>query len=212
MKDHPMLFSGPLVRAILEGRKTQSRRLVTKATSDVSPRIFDGCDLANAWVDPGLGGGAYLKAKVTDENLGVFGTTQRIRCRVTIGDRIWGREAWHTDETDLELARSQHEDAVSLSPIYYRATAEPDAPDAGWIWRPSIHMPRWASRITLDVTDVRAERVQDISEEDAKADGTAGRDEFQGLWDSIYTKPGQRWEDNPWVWVYTFRGLEVANG
>lgn len=207
MKDHPMLFSGPLVRAILEGRKTQSRRLVTKATAFTGTGIrWDACDLSKAWVDPGLGAGAYLKAPATGDG---FEIVDRIHCRVEIGDRIWCRETWHTDEVDLDFARSQHEDVVSLSPIYYRATAEPDAPDAGWIWRPSIHMPRWASRITLDVTDVRVERVQGISEEDARAEGTTGRDEFQEIWDSIYTKPGQRWGDNPWVWVYEFK---VTNG
>ena len=133
------------------------------------------------------------------------------------GDQLWVRESWayHPDGKDKE--------------ILYRAT------DSGWDdnntglrWKPSIHMPRWASRIQLEVTDVRVERVQEISEEDAKAEGISDggclncgnssdpeacgcdypkpdfRDSFANLWDSINAKRGYSWESNPYVWVVEF--------
>jgi hypothetical protein len=97
---------------------------------------------------------------------------------------------------------------------------EPDFCEAGngnEKWRPSIHMPRWASRITLEVTDVRVERVQEISEEDAKTEGVTPsivgewwdhlkyRAGFQTLWNSINEKRGFGWDENPWVWVVEFK-------
>jgi len=186
MKERPILFSGPMVRAILEGRKTQTRRVV---------KPQPGCDPRD------------------DEHLDMG------RCPYgQPGDRLWVREAWHTDERDLEYARAKHEDAMSDSPIYYRADPEND--NAGCTWRPSIHMPRWASRITLEITRVRVERLQEISEKDAIAEGAdpylhpvhPGReglrhvDGFRSLWESI-NGPGS-WDANPWVWVIEFKRVE----
>lgn len=184
MKYHPILFSGPLVRAILEGRKTQTRRLVKRIDG-----VYD------------------------------FGRS------VSVGDRLWVRETWHTDEPDLALARAQHEDALSPSPIFYRASpAVREFRNAGWRWRSSIHMPRWASRIALEVTDVRVQRAHEITAEDVRAEGVEESDiekwrkwvhkndapgsAFAELWSSIYTKPGERWGDNPLVWAYTFRRVK----
>ena len=121
------------------------------------------------------------------------------------GDRLWVRETW---------APSLVEGAI------YRATSKANPIR----WAPSIHMPRWACRLVLEVLTVRVERLQDITEEGAKAEGVsldwyhrdAGhgyyesyRDGFECLWNSIYGKrPGLAWEDNPWVWVTGFRKME----
>ena len=81
-------------------------------------------------------------------------------------------------------------------------------------WKPSLHMPRWASRITLEITDVRVERVQEITEKEAKAEGVLPCDGmtavywFSEAWDSLYAKKGLGWNDNPWVWVITFRRVK----
>lgn len=251
MRELPMLFSGPLIRSILNGRKIQSRRPVTKATSDVAPCIYDGCNWDRAWVDPGLGGGQYLKAKVTDESLGMCGTVQRIRCRVSIGDMLYVRETWRIGAWSVrtqEVAIDYQADGycrrewlkVPSSLVFarylfqcdedcQRSGLEPDdrgryqwkPGEAPTRWRTSIHMPRWASRITLEVTDVRVQRAHEITASDVRSEGIEERviedwrkwvhrndapgSAFAELWEGIYTKPGQRWEDNPWVWVYEFK-------
>ena len=151
-KERPIIFSGPMIRAILEGRKTQTRRIVKpNCLSKLSP----------------------------------YGRT---------GDRLWVRETWgHNPE----------------GPGYvYRSDGDFDMKFHGDRWRPSIHMPRWASRITLEVTGVRVERLQDINEEDALAEGVEHA--FRSLWESI-NGPGS-WDANPWVWVVEFRRVSDGKG
>jgi hypothetical protein len=130
------------------------------------------------------------------------------------GDRLWVRETWGDgEENNCEPG------------VYYRATDPAwDEEETGFRWKPSIHMPRWASRITLEVTGVRVERLNDISEADAETEGcraevisgTAGYDDqgvisavekFRELWESI-NGPGS-WAENPWVWVVEFERIEV---
>ncbi|MBW7932469.1 MAG: hypothetical protein H3C62_02410 [Gemmatimonadaceae bacterium] len=141
------------------------------------------------------------------------------------GDRLWVRETFQ-----YEAKTDAFEWDVRNCIIRYRATepgagpwltAEDDISDA---WRPSIHMPRWASRLTLEVTGVRVERVQDISEEDAKAEGSTvpwmykatqepvatHRAAFARLWDSINAKRAP-WSSNPWVWVVAFKPIAAAS-
>ena len=182
-KERPILFSGPMVRAILEGRKTQTRRVVK----------FDPCPSSYAMVShyDGLGNvvltdGSYLRCP--------YGQP---------GDRLWVRETWAHRRWMLG-------DASPDPTTVYRA----DSDDLRGCdrWRPSIHMPRWASRITLEVVSVRVERLQDISEEDAMAEGVAlaenyrGRlAHFAGLWEQINDLGS--WNANPWVWVVEFRKL-----
>ncbi len=183
MKERPILMSAPMVRAILEGRKTQTRRVY-------KPREVDNVE------DPH---GALFAFPTP------YGSP---------GDRLWVRETWSHDAHDLDTCRAAHEDAspgIGYGP-YYRSTEV--APDT-LRWKPSIFMPRWASRITLEVTEVRVQRLQEISEDDAKAEGcepsgSAGfataRGLYAALWDSIN---GARapWPSNPWVWAITFRRL-----
>lgn len=211
MSDKPILFSSEMVRAILGGRKTQTRRVIKPQPT------LDG----NAWAWKGYADVPHGKwweyAKVCGA------------CRCQVGDRLWVRETWcPVDDTFIEGGTKW---------VDYRATPQesethpagwnndPDSPDA-LKWWPSIFMPRWASRITLEVTDVRAQRVQEISEADAMAEGCDAyinphglctenprdymmpkdtwRDGFAKLWDSINAKRGYGWDVNPWVWVVEF--------
>lgn len=198
MPERPILFSGEMVRAILDGRKTQTRRPI----APTQPRA-DG--LWPAGRDP-----------LSDCPFGA------------IGDRLWVRETWGRYFTD----------GVGMHTVY-RADGEHERE---WLdlgrWRPSIHMPRWASRLTLRITHVRVERLQDISEEDARAEGVEPGDRlvrclqtvpcasggpsccgstvmaddyragFQRVWRSIYG--AETWDANPWVWAISFE-REVAS-
>lgn len=197
MKERPILFSGEMVRAILDGRKTQTRRPM-KPQPD--PRFCDPIwQYGSDWV-PNQCVNADLR-----------GAPSRFQCPFgQPGDRLWVRETWRMDPWNIAAE--------------YRATTsallEHIAP-----WRPSIHMPRWASRITLEIVRVSIERVQDITEEGANAEGCVDggclacgkrepcrcatsrfsrRDSFAELWRSIYGT----WSANPWVWVVEFRRVQ----
>lgn len=234
MRERPILFSGRMVRAILEGRKTQTRRVVS------SPYAAE----ADAWA-PGPGG--LWESGIRGDG-GGLARGERIRCPygrpgVT---RLWVRETWRSDAPQrVAYAADGWCGAVGNDGAGGRiflqhgwlskyATAEVGAYYGerayGMRWRPSIHMPRWASRISLEVTGVRVERLQEIAEEDAKAEGvllpeaaTAKQDTadvhgllpyravFAACWDSINGKrPGASWSANPWVWVIEFRRLPHA--
>ena len=150
-------------------------------------------------------------------------TTHRIYPRIQTGDRLWVREA-HCFDLNHWINGSRF--VSSDKPfVLYRASeaaqkAEDDVP-FGIRWRPSIHMPRWASRINLLVKDILVERVQDISVEDVLEEGTPDtgkydydpvdetrwRCEFSDLWDSINAKRGFGWDTNPWVWVIEFERI-----
>jgi hypothetical protein len=204
MSEKPILFSGPMVRAILDGRKTQTRRVLKPqppagVSRLIGPEVY--CPVA---VDRH---GDEYEGKpifgVYDED-GEFGTAIRFQP----GDRLWVREA-HAMIGPAICYRAEHEEASSGGPRVDVA------------WRPSIHMPRWASRITLEVTGVKVERLQDISEADARAEGCSGclgpnpdfpdewdpspQEEFRDLWNSI-NGPGS-WDADPWVVAIAFRVL-----
>ena len=161
MAEHPIIFTALMVRAILDGRQTQTRR--------------------------------RLKGKPP---------------KFATGDTLWVRERWTLAADDAR---------PDGFPVYL-ADGTPKAPHGPW--RSPIHMPRWASRITLEVTDVRVERVQDIGEEDAKAEGVDWEvwehggepipptSLFHELWDSINAKRGYGWDANPWVWVVSFKRIQ----
>jgi len=189
MKDHPILFSGPMVRAICEGRKTMTRRVV---------QFNKPYTWHEAWqyVYPHPGGGfIFTDAACPDTVISrmAAGREGKIPQQGKPGDRLWVRETWAQD-LDGE--------------IFYAADhlQKPSTIDK---WRPSIFMPRAVSRIALEINSVRAERLQAISESDAMAEGCPTEDyqNFRMLWDSINAKRGYGWSQNPWVWVIQFRRL-----
>jgi hypothetical protein len=184
----PILFSREMVRAILAGHKTQTRRVIKPSGKH---RDIDISLLDNPYQIQGL-----------------FKPPHKP------GDYLYVRETWHTEWT-------------YGSRIFYRAdftgtTEEVYCLDkmTKFKWQPSIHMPKAAARIFLRVTDVRAERLQDITEEDAIAEGVrigiggepyfSCRDAYLALWDSQYAKRGYPWGSNPWVYVYKFERVEVT--
>ena len=223
MKERPILFSGPMVRAILDDRKTQTRRVVkmeeraVRALANASPPLMEG-DRARWNPDDGVNAwNAWCP----------YGRP---------GDRLWVRETWAVDDDydDLTVKEIGAMRAVENPGINIWYAADSDAgvrgEGGGGKWRPSIHCFRWASRITLEVTEVRVERVQDITENDARAEGatpfpydsegdcwdaqpceTRYRTAFEYLWGTINgfgqgdaKRPGCAWSDNPWVWAVTF--------
>ena len=207
MTDRPIIFSAPMVRALLDGRKTQTRRVLKPR-----PEQND----SGLWVWP-----PDWKTGIPRYGIGVQtdaeGLVQSLeydparRLGYAPGDRLWVREAWQ---------------AENKRPPFYRA----DYPEWPGSWRSPIHMPRSASRITLVVTDVRAQRVQEISEEDAVAEGVrdisaewggqetfavpgfgchnTARMAFAELWESIHG-PGA-WARDDWVAALTFRREDAA--
>ena len=197
MKERPILFSGPMVRAILEDRKTMTRRMVKPQPTQGEIGHFGQ-------------GIPFVRGKKGD-----------IRCPYgQPGDRLWGRESgW---ERPYRTPRMMREGADTWAPYYFDADDwnEDDRADFkrwGFKRRPSIHMPRCASRILLEITSVRVERLQDISELDAWSEGCEGYDddvtggmsgyrEFSQLWEQI-NGPGS-WDADPWVWVIEFRRVK----
>lgn len=223
MSERPILFSGPMVRALLDGRKTQTRRVV------VARSAYDR-EVLNEHLPRSLtmtGDGSCLR--------GCVDYFVR-RCPYgEPGDRLWVRETWAVDDdyddlTVREIGAMRAVENPGLN-IWYAADGDAGVrgEGGGGKWRPSIHCFRWASRIDLEITEVRAERVQSITEEDARAEGvtpfpydpegdcwtaalpeTRYRTAFEYLWDSINGKrPGCAWVDNPLVWVVGFRKTEA---
>ena len=177
-KDRPILFSGPMVKAILEGRKTQTRRIAR-----LNETLLNHPDVKDSAIEAALQISPYQ-----------------------VGMCLWVRETW-----------SDYLDALTNERgVVYRAS---HGLLPGQVWKPSIHMPRWASRLTLEITDVRVERLQDISHHDAMCEGVGMESSdslkqygykagFANLWESINGKGS--WDANPWVWVIKFRRL--SNG
>jgi len=221
MKERPILFSAPMVRAILEGRKTMTRRVV-------KPQPHAGVD-AVKWQDVIItgcntqdqSGFAMMRGGVID--------SEAIRCPYgTPGDRLWVRETfWHREVFHADYLMDYRYCATEPTPPGSVDPNDYDTLEGYWRKMPSIHMPRWASRITLEVTGVRVERLHDITEEDAKKEGAqfhapdfktdfikeawerlTARTKFCSLWDSLNEKRGYGWCVNPWVWVVEFRRVD----
>lgn len=181
MADRPIPFKGPMVRAIIEGRKTQTRRVLSHANTAFNGRPWSNFvkaqtwDWNAAWVDPGPSpagnAGPYLKLPWLSGDADPWeGTTHRVYPLVQPGDRLWVREAWRAP---IAVDHLPPRDIWATTPVCYEADGS-EQPRHGIEWgryRHSMFMPRWASRITNIVESVRIERLQEITEEDAVAEG-----------------------------------------
>lgn len=184
-RERPILFSGPMVRAILEGRKTMTRRVV-------KPDIVNGLDICRidgpiAYIDWETGD-SYAPSDVAPYQP---------------GQTLWVRETWArvSDWADVDPAVGLYDGYI------YRADWGCDESPK---WRLSIHMPRSAARLFLRVTNVRLERLQEISDEDAVKEGCADLAGFRAVWDALNAKRGFGWGANPWVWVVEFERTATA--
>ena len=196
-RERPILFNAEMVRAVLAGHKTQTRRVV-------KPQFRTAFGQGVALSHPSAYS-VHVDIKTAD------GSWKWLLCPYgKPGDRLWVRETW--------AAHPQ------LADVAYRADGEEPIDSDGWIWhpkwKPSIHMPRSLSRITLEVTNVRVERVQDISTEDIIAEVLKSylrehdaecelREKFMALWNSINAKRGFGWDVNPFCWVVEFRRIDA---
>lgn len=197
MSDKGIIFSAPMIRALLDGRKTQTRRLLKDA-----PKGDWHCDR--------VGSGLRWVASPGSPSLPCL-------LPFASGDRLYVREAWRA----LRRFDSYKPRNIPVSWVHCEAdeaTGDARLAPIGRMGklRPSIFMPRWASRLWLEVRDVRVERITSISEADALAEGIDRiqfpeigdwgwpQRRFADLWTSLHTKPGERWQDNPWVVAVTF--------
>jgi len=197
IKERPILFSSAMIRAILDGRKTQTRRVIKQELVHTTSQ----CGMSVPYFK-GLGANdEFLKDKCP------FGK---------VGDSLWVRETWQR-ECDGDGSFVQYLYKTDDQDLSDWVDVETDK--AGIKWKPSIFMPRIASRLTLEITNVRVERIQDISEYDAKREGVTIPDvldcfspyktEFKKLWNGINCKRGFSWESNPFVWAIEFQRVEV---
>lgn len=256
MKERPILFSAPMVRAILEGRKTQTRRVV-------NPQPENGTALGFLIKMPNASGSCAHFHRVDEQ--GIHGQELTVHCPFgQPGDRLWVREAWRIGAWDCDIGgiavdycdaqrrewlipfatktEEPHEvferlwidccDELAAKGIQHDSDGRYNwkAGESPLRWRPSIHMPRWASRINLEITGVRVERLNDISEADALAEGIesltgdktiyhwdfpnprpnhavsgykSATAAYKELWSDIYGR--ESLDGNPWVWVVEFR-------
>lgn len=197
-RERPILFSTAMVQAILAGNKTETRRVVIPRFAHIPGSL-----------EPDGEGGITVVSSFS-------GCAPSVPCPYgDSGDLLYVREtfAMLTNGGDCEELTGPPSSLRSLHPlIYYRASdklADSDAETRGYRWRPGIHLPKWASRIWLRVEEVRVERLQEITEEGALAEGiesdwSGAINCFWGLWDSINAKRGYQWSKNPWVWVVRF--------
>ena len=230
MKDRPIIFSGEMVRAILDGKKTQTRRVV-KFMHETPKLIGQAAEHRNlnavyparekGWVfwqttRAGDGLAEFTKKAYATGLLCPYGEP---------GDRLWVKEAWYTSKKYDPLPPAKFPVEAKTIFRYLGSRAKPE-----WAGRTrsARFMPRWASRITLEIVNVRVERLQDVSDDDAKAEGfeyygeTLFKDygeilaehtaiyKYASYWDLLNARQGFLWKSNPWVWMIEFRVLGPA--
>ncbi|MGP2900547.1 hypothetical protein [Serratia ureilytica] len=220
MKERPVIFNGEMVRAILDGRKTQTRRLVPEWQRPKPYPENDGEPHYN-----------WMAVAQSDRRwgYGVFGETEEACAKElstmapcpfgNAGDRLWVRETFmDLTGTGIEATTGKFEGFAYRADTPAGSYGDEVRKEYGLKWTPSLHMPRKACRILLEITAVRVERLNDISEEDAKAEGVAPsqhiitppealyRVGFLKLWQSIYGE--ESWNANPWVWAISFRRVK----
>lgn len=197
--ERPILMSGAMVRATLDGTKTMTRRVMRRQPESTGTLLTT--PLGKLW---------YVWPHEQEQGVWVEHLCACPYGRP--GARLWVRETW----------------ALNFGQLLYRTDCHPDSFEYGTKgWKPSIHMPRWASRLLLEIVSIRVEQAQDISAQDIEAEGTPHNPmnqasyrndphqrlkDFTYLWDIINAKRGYSWESNPWVWAITFKKLELTNG
>lgn len=231
MKERGILFSAPMVQAILAGKKTQTRRIIKRQPlgTNYIQKMWGKSPDGVAFGRPGhfREAGPDYPDDASDDRKCPYGI---------VGDRLWVRETWAPlPEQEESFAMPEYEGGGGdASKICFRADERPSNDKRGGLifgvkkWRPAIHLPRWGSRITLEITNVRAERLQDISVDDARAEGVddgPGRGShlypspraargplgyvsvFRELWEQINGRGS--WSSNPWVWVVEFQRVKL---
>lgn len=226
MKERGIIFNGEMVRALLDGRKTQTRRIMKVQPERSGLGLRRVVESKN-----GIDDGKYFWSQ--SDATGLKSRSKPFSCPFgTVGDRIWVREAFrvHSRATDVATLVYKASERNSWTEQTHRVPVavcnKPATPEK---WTPSLHMPRWASRILLEITNVGVQRLQDISSGDAVREGicqlpASGRyclspgDQYFGgashsakevyswLWSSIYGE--ESWKTNPWVWVIEFKRVE----
>lgn len=241
MAEHGFMFKPEMVRALLDGRKTQTRRICTAHNSSIdggptgkaawarldwstSPAYPN---LPAPYADGGLAGEYWhvpMRPHVADrQDDPDLWTVHRVYPRVQVGDVVWVRETWADLCGNGRACRPRGRSAGDpRAHIIYRADYSDGCSPVDRPWRSAMLMPRWATRALRRVIDIRAQRVQEISEEDALAEGVDrtntslrgyATERFKRLWDSCNGhRPGCAWADNPPVWAYSFERLEVPRG
>lgn len=222
-KARPILFSAPMVRALLDGRKTQTRRIAKHPLLDDVPNpldvVHENLRHAAPYLDSYCGG-----AKTSENPRGMTEwwcwwtrddrPCHQFKCPYgKPGDLLWARETWQALSFGDYQPTKHHVADVRFAATDALGSTDKDV--RGYSWRPAIHMPRWASRITLELTGVKIERLNDISKQDVIAEGITERDgapiedavcgwhePYAALWEKL-NGPGS-WEDNPWVWALEF--------
>ena len=222
MRERPIIFSAPMVRAILDGRKTQTRQIVqspARYMQRAGMEVIKHRAPGNPWY------GDYVWSM--RDRMGIWNDYTHEQflslCPYGVpGDRLWVREAFLQPRATYQQASGEWESYWTGSREDIRYVADGAQPEwtrpgqYGSLWRakrPSIHMPRWASRILLEITEVRVQRLQEISEEDARAEGvtlqknpeSTFRSGFRSIWCDI--NGPKSWNANPWCWVLSFRRI-----
>jgi hypothetical protein len=205
-----------MIRAILQGRKTMTRRVMNPQLDQWDFDSTKGILFYEFSQNMSHHSIHACSAGVFSSERGAFEYLAKRHCPYGVpGDRLWVRETWQPVTRDIAgfwvRYAADESEAVWAAPYEY-------SPLYDGKWKPSIFMPRWASRITLEITDIRVERVQDITPEDCVAEGIEGiawqmgldstKQAFKELWDSINGKRGYGWKVNPWVWVVEFTKLK----
>lgn len=225
----PILFSTLMVKAIMDGQKTQTRRVI-KFPKGRTPHWYHGPN------EEGLHD--FMFGAIDPENRMAIDWSEFVIAPFAVGDELWVRETFAVDPCLPDCAGHEDENECPFNQVgdkcyKYQAQYTEPVPKIGW--KPSIHMPSEAARIFLMVTDVRAEQLQDISEDDMIAEGIMDADDyatksppdeypehdprykgwigwnrvlFESLWNE-FAKQGTRWRDNPWVWVISFERINT---
>lgn len=230
VKERPIIFSGEMVKTILDGKKTMTRRVVKSdfinnyKHAHIIKQSSDKSREGKAYFYDKPVGGMVLSSQLVSNPYG------------KVGDRLWVRETHHViggiADYEIEEIKQGLQDVKNF--VSYKADGYGNPCDGGWT--SPMFIPRWASRILLEITDIRVERLQDISEADAVKEGIRSLSTYRGssntlypdysgkihglfknpidsyhtLWYSLNAKKGYPWSSNPWVWVVEFKVIEVA--